>query len=177
MKEHLLKLIVLFFISCNETSNEASNTITNVADSSLQSPISYSSKHDTLLEYSSFSIVVPKNWKMPNDDTLNMIADMTARFRIHLPNDKFVYIEHGNSVWDRSAKFNNSKNYSTLVSGYSAKIFEIRDTELIGAYIDSVGVLKPVGKYGFTIFAEDLDSQYRSKFIKAIGTIKIKPLE
>jgi hypothetical protein len=44
-------------------------------------------------------------------------------------------------------------------------------------YIDSVGVIEPVGKYGFALYAELLDSALSKRLIKAIKSIKLKRLE
>ncbi|MBK6827227.1 MAG: hypothetical protein IPG86_10240 [Chitinophagaceae bacterium] len=51
--------------------------------------------NDTLINLYNASVVLPKNWRLANDDTLLKIGDATARYRFHNKKDKLIYLEYG----------------------------------------------------------------------------------
>jgi hypothetical protein len=168
---------------------------------------------DTTLDLGSLTIEVPEIWKIINDDndTLPKVADLTERYRISLPNNKLVFIQHGLGAWDRSkvpiiptkdkaVYLNRDTSYIVFsdypkkvnprlinihkieeyqISGFRAKVYEPLKLShgFTGVYIDSVGAIEPVGKYGFALYAEGLDSALSKRLIKAIKSIKLKRLE
>lgn len=87
MRPLIIFISVIVFTSCSNKTNSRFFPISSV---------------DTTFDYEFFQITVPNSWKKPNDDTLIGITDATARGRIQIGENEFIWYNDGISATDWS---------------------------------------------------------------------------
>ncbi len=126
------------------------------------------------MDFFSFTMKVPRGWRLANDDTLQKTPDATYRRRLHNKSNQLVYILTGLGAFYDSNDL--EKCLFEQISQYNAKVFQPKKigSGSSGLCIDSVGSIAG-NMAGILVYSDNLDSLQNAELIAIIRTIKVKP--
>jgi hypothetical protein len=105
MKIQFCLLFAFILLACNGKSDkrvQSADKITDTVEKVNHEPAIFPA--DTLIALEALTIVLPKGWRLANDDTLMRMTNSTAEARFHNKNGKLVRLQYGLGTFGNPAE-------------------------------------------------------------------------